>query len=215
MTPDPKDKATGQHKPTQNEDTPSATEDTTSATADTTSATADTTSATEYTTSATEDTTSATEDPTSATEESTSATEDNTPKRHHPVQEKDIKLLIETIQPAKIDEKIKPEKIVKSKHVNTSKEEQIKSKMTRKEIKKRMENVLERGDYKMKVGRLIFWDFGGQYVYYTTHQTFMTYRALFLVVFDGSTDLYDEVPDVLYFPGQHGTPTPAGMHCLR
>jgi GTPase SAR1 family protein len=67
----------------------------------------------------------------------------------------------------------------------------------------------------MKVGRLIFWDFGGQYVYYTTHQTFMTYRALFLVVFDGSTDLYDEMPDVLCFPGQHGTPTPAGMHCLR
>jgi hypothetical protein len=201
MTPDPKDKATGQHKPTQKEDTPSATEDTPSATKDITSATEDTTSATE-------DTTSATEDSTSATQDTTSATEDTTPKRHHPVQEKDIKLPTETIQPAKIDEKIKPEKIVKSKHVNTSK-------MTRKEIKKRMENILERGDYKMKVGRLIFWDFGGQYVYYTTHQTFMTYRALFLVVFDGSTDLYDEVPDVLCFPGQHGTPTPAGMHCLR
>jgi GTPase SAR1 family protein len=91
----------------------------------------------------------------------------------------------------------------------------MKPKMTRKEIKKQMENVLERGDYKMKVGRLIFWDFGGQYVYYTTHQTFMTYRALFLVVFDGSNDLYDEVSDVLCFPGQHGTPTPAGIHCLR
>ena len=87
--------------------------------------------------------------------------------------------------------------------------------MTKKAIKKKMENVLKKGDYKMKVGRLIFWDFGGQYVYYTTHQSFMTYRALFLVVFDGRTNLYDEVPDVLCFPGQYGTPTPAGMHCLR
>jgi hypothetical protein len=47
MTPDPRDKATGQNKPTQKEDTPSATEDTTSASEDTTSATEDTTSATD------------------------------------------------------------------------------------------------------------------------------------------------------------------------
>jgi hypothetical protein len=188
MTHDPKDKATGQNRPTQKEDTPSAKEDTTS-----------------------------------ATEDTTTATEDTTSKRHQPVEaipkEKDIKLptmvSTETTQPAKIDEKINPEKIVKSKHVKTSKPEKMKSKMTRKEIKKQMENVLERGDYIMKVGRLIFWDFGGQCVYYTTHQTFMTYRALFLVVFDGSKDLYDEVSDVLCFPGQHGTPTPAGIHCLR
>jgi hypothetical protein len=56
-----------------------------------------------------------TEDTTSATEATTSATEDTTSKRHHPVQEKDIKLptmvSTETTKPAKIDEKIKPEKI--------------------------------------------------------------------------------------------------------
>ncbi|CAC5392707.1 unnamed protein product [Mytilus coruscus] len=85
----------------------------------------------------------------------------------------------------------------------------MKSKMTREEIRKKMEKVLKSGNYKMKVGRLIFWDFGGQYVYYTTHQTFMTFRALFLVVFDGSKQLHEPVPDVLCFPGQHMTPTPA------
>ncbi|CAG2190455.1 unnamed protein product [Mytilus edulis] len=85
------------------------------------------------------------------------------------------------------------------------------TKMTKEEIRKRMEKVLKSGKYKMKVGRLIFWDFGGQYVYYTTHQTFMTFRALFLVVFDGSKRLNEEVPDVLCFPGQHMTPTPAGI----
>ncbi|CAC5386196.1 unnamed protein product [Mytilus coruscus] len=85
----------------------------------------------------------------------------------------------------------------------------MKAKMTREEIRKKMEKVLKSGNYKMKVGRLIFWDFGGQYVYYTTHQTFMTFRALFLVVFDGSKELHELVQDVLCFPGQHMTPTPA------
>ncbi|CAG2209483.1 unnamed protein product [Mytilus edulis] len=83
------------------------------------------------------------------------------------------------------------------------------TKMTKKEMRKKMEKVLKTGKYQMKVGRLIFWDFGGQYVYYTTHQTFMTFRALFLVVFDGSKGLNEEIPDVLCFPGQHMTPTPA------
>jgi hypothetical protein len=129
----------------------------------------------------------------------TTMTEDTTSKRHHPEQPIKLPMMVspETTYAAKVEEKSKQ------------------GKMTKKEIKKRMENVLKRGDFKMKIGRLMFWDFGGQYVYYTTHQTFMTYRALFLVVFDGSTDLYGEVPDVLCFPGQHGTPTPAGMHCLR
>jgi len=50
----------------------------------------------------------------------------------------------------------------------------------------------------MKIGRLIFWDFDGEYVYYTPHQTFMTYRVLFLIVLDGSKYMYDEVTDVLF-----------------
>ncbi|VDI83405.1 Hypothetical predicted protein [Mytilus galloprovincialis] len=88
-------------------------------------------------------------------------------------------------------------------------EKKMRTRMTKEEIRKKMEKVLKSGKYKMKVGRLIFWDFGGQYVYLTTHQTFMTFRALFLVVFDGSKDLHEQVPDVMCFPGQHMTPTPA------
>ncbi|CAC5416048.1 unnamed protein product [Mytilus coruscus] len=87
--------------------------------------------------------------------------------------------------------------------------QKMKAEMTNDQIRRKMEKVLKSGKYKMKVGRLIFWDFGGQYVYYTTHQTFMTYRALFLVVFDGSKGLHEQVYDVLCFPGQHMTPTPA------
>ncbi|CAG2247765.1 unnamed protein product [Mytilus edulis] len=81
----------------------------------------------------------------------------------------------------------------------------IEAKITKDNIRRKMENLLENGKYRMKVGRLIFWDFGGQYVYYTTHQTFMTYRALFLIVFDGSKGLHEQVPNVLCFPGQHLT----------
>ncbi|CAG2215695.1 unnamed protein product [Mytilus edulis] len=40
--------------------------------------------------------------------------------------------------------------------------QKIKSKMTEEEIRRKMEKVLKSGEYKMKVGRLIFWDFGGQ-----------------------------------------------------
>ncbi|CAG2230958.1 unnamed protein product [Mytilus edulis] len=96
---------------------------------------------------------------------------------------------------------------IESKKQQTKKK--MTTKMTKKEMRKKMEKVLKTGKYQMKVGRLIFWDFGGQYVYYTTHQTFMTFRALFLVVFDGSKGLNEEIPDVLCFPGQHMTPTPA------
>ncbi|XP_076116488.1 uncharacterized protein LOC143083957 [Mytilus galloprovincialis] len=85
----------------------------------------------------------------------------------------------------------------------------MRTRMTKEEIRRKMEKVLKSGKYKMKVGRLIFWDFGGQYVYLTTHQTFMTFRALFLVVFNGSKNLHEQVPDVMCFPGQHMTPTPA------
>ncbi|XP_071138156.1 uncharacterized protein [Mytilus edulis] len=88
-------------------------------------------------------------------------------------------------------------------------EKKMRTRMTKEEIRKKMEKVLKSGKYKMKVGRLIFWDFGGQYVYLTTHQTFMTFRALFLVIFDGSKNLHEQVRDVMCFPGQHMTPTPA------
>ncbi|CAG2239484.1 unnamed protein product [Mytilus edulis] len=100
-------------------------------------------------------------------------------------------------------------------HTVKQMEKKMRTRMTKEEIRKKMEKVLKSGKYKMKVGRLIFWDFGGQYVYLTTHQTFMTFRALFLVVFDGSKDLHEQVPDVMCFPGQHMTPTPAGnMHVI-
>ncbi|XP_013407220.1 uncharacterized protein LOC106171421 [Lingula anatina] len=41
--------------------------------------------------------------------------------------------------------------------------------------------------------KLSFWDFGGQHVFYTTHQTFLTSRAIYLLVMDLNKDMYAAV----------------------
>lgn len=48
------------------------------------------------------------------------------------------------------------------------------------------------------------WDFGGQDVFYTTHQTFLTYRGIYIIVFDGSRDLDDLAPGTESLPGCSG-----------
>ncbi|CAC5420855.1 unnamed protein product [Mytilus coruscus] len=112
-------------------------------------------------------------------------------------------------QQSKADQSVLPQPSSSMHLTKEQSKKTMKTKMTKDEIRKKMVEILRSGKYTMKVGRLIFWDFGGQYVYYTTHQTFMTFRALFLLVFDGSKGLHDQVLDVLCFPGQHMIPTPA------
>ena len=38
------------------------------------------------------------------------------------------------------------------------------------------------------------WDFGGQHLYYTSHQTFLSQRAIYVVTMDMSRDLDEELP---------------------
>ena len=38
-----------------------------------------------------------------------------------------------------------------------------------------------------------FWDFGGQWVYYTTHQSYLSKRCLFFLVFNLAKDLHGHV----------------------
>ncbi|KAL3888921.1 hypothetical protein ACJMK2_001281, partial [Sinanodonta woodiana] len=45
---------------------------------------------------------------------------------------------------------------------------------------------------------LALWDFAGQYVFYTTHQTFLTRRAIYLLVVDLSQQVTDLVDDECY-----------------
>ncbi|KAL3888111.1 hypothetical protein ACJMK2_000491 [Sinanodonta woodiana] len=46
---------------------------------------------------------------------------------------------------------------------------------------------------------LTIWDFAGQYAFYTTHQTFLTRRAIYLLVSDVSEQVTDLVTDDCYF----------------
>jgi GTPase SAR1 family protein len=54
------------------------------------------------------------------------------------------------------------------------------------------ETALENRDAKADVA---VWDFGGQFVFYTTHQMFLTYRGFYLLVLDIRNDLDDDILD--------------------
>ncbi|KAL3889053.1 hypothetical protein ACJMK2_001411 [Sinanodonta woodiana] len=49
---------------------------------------------------------------------------------------------------------------------------------------------------------LALWDFAGQYVFYTTHQTFLTRRAIYLLVVDLSQQVTDLVDDECYLDAE-------------
>ncbi|KAL3888283.1 hypothetical protein ACJMK2_000654 [Sinanodonta woodiana] len=51
---------------------------------------------------------------------------------------------------------------------------------------------------------LAFWDFAGQYAFYTTHQTFLTRRAIYLLVIDLSQKVTDLIKNDKYFPDAEG-----------
>ncbi|XP_071150123.1 uncharacterized protein [Mytilus edulis] len=88
-------------------------------------------------------------------------------------------------------------KQVKEVKVSISKEKLLE--MSSKVGKKQLHNK--------KIAPIIIWDFGGQDVFYSTHQTFLTYRAIYMVVLDGSRKLDDPCPYEKYLPGksQHKT----------
>ncbi|XP_052081086.1 probable serine/threonine-protein kinase roco4 [Mytilus californianus] len=73
-----------------------------------------------------------------------------------------------------------------------------------------LEESLKAGKKKLhqkKIAPVIIWDFGGQDVFYSTHQTFLTYRAIYLLVLDGSRKLDDPCPFEQYLPGKSGRKT--------
>ncbi|XP_052083242.1 uncharacterized protein LOC127720609 isoform X2 [Mytilus californianus] len=65
------------------------------------------------------------------------------------------------------------------------------------------------GQYKMKVVPIDLWDFGGQKVYYMTHQLFISSRGIFIIIFNGSKNINKEMSDLSYLPGQKGKKTTA------
>ncbi|KAL3854538.1 hypothetical protein ACJMK2_013803, partial [Sinanodonta woodiana] len=57
----------------------------------------------------------------------------------------------------------------------------------------KLENNME------EYAKLGLWDFAGQYVFYTTHQTFLSYRAVYLLVIDLSQHITALIQDECFF----------------
>jgi hypothetical protein len=64
--------------------------------------------------------------------------------------------------------------------------------------------------HRRKIVPVIIWDFGGQDVFYSTHQTFLTYRAIYMLVLDGSRTLDEPCPFEQHLPGKGGAKTQRG-----
>lgn len=75
------------------------------------------------------------------------------------------------------------------------------------EAYQRIIKLLRTGNYNEKIAPVDIWDFGGQDIYYVTHQLFICYRGTFILVFDGSKDLNEHMPVKSYLPGLSELPT--------
>ncbi|KAK3611542.1 hypothetical protein CHS0354_016474 [Potamilus streckersoni] len=67
------------------------------------------------------------------------------------------------------------------------------------------ENADKLGKDIVKYAALSVWDFAGQYAFYTTHQTFLTSRALYLLVIDLNQQITDPIKDDKCFLDTDGT----------
>ncbi|XP_063448209.1 uncharacterized protein LOC134727752 [Mytilus trossulus] len=84
---------------------------------------------------------------------------------------------------------------------------EIKVSITEKHI---LEQSLRVGKKKLNqrhIAPVIIWDFGGQDIFYSTHQSFLSYRAIYLIVLDGSRTLDDPCQFDQYLPGKSGPKT--------
>ena len=106
----------------------------------------------------------------------------------------------------------KPSLITKIKKIfGVSKDvEEMKMSLTKEKYLEKSFKVGKMQLHNRKLVPVIIWDFGGQDVFYSTHQTFLTYRALYIIVLDGSRNLDDPCPFEQYLPGKSGTKTPRG-----
>lgn len=55
-------------------------------------------------------------------------------------------------------------------------------------------------------------DFGGQSTFYSTHQSFFTYRGIYILVVNGSKDLDEEIETEMFIPGRYGKQSTRGIH---
>ncbi|CAC5384010.1 unnamed protein product [Mytilus coruscus] len=89
----------------------------------------------------------------------------------------------------------------------TKKVGEVKVSITKEKLLKMSSKVGRKKLQSKKIAPIIIWDFGGQDVFYSTHQTFLTYRAIYMIVLDGSRQLDDPCIGDQYLPGKTGQKT--------
>ncbi|XP_076088218.1 uncharacterized protein LOC143058629 [Mytilus galloprovincialis] len=73
--------------------------------------------------------------------------------------------------------------------------------MSEDEIIKLIRSECNKGNYEMIIVPIDLWDFGGQKIYHLTHQLFISSRGTFVLIFNGSKGIHDEIPDYTDLPG--------------
>ncbi|VDI40873.1 Hypothetical predicted protein [Mytilus galloprovincialis] len=76
--------------------------------------------------------------------------------------------------------------------------------MSEEEIIKLVRSQCTLGQYEMVIVPIDLWDFGGQKIYHMTHQLFITSRGTFLLIFNGSRGVHEDIPDYTELPGCQG-----------
>ncbi|CAG2210103.1 unnamed protein product [Mytilus edulis] len=76
--------------------------------------------------------------------------------------------------------------------------------MSEEEIIKLVRSQCTLGQYEMVVVPIDLWDFGGQKIYHLTHQLFVTSRGTFLLIFNGSRDIHENISEYTELPGCQG-----------
>ncbi|XP_076088919.1 uncharacterized protein LOC143059323 [Mytilus galloprovincialis] len=89
----------------------------------------------------------------------------------------------------------------------TKQVKEVKVSITKESFLEKSSKVGKKKLHNRKIAPIIIWDFGGQDVFYSTHQTFLTYRAIYIIVLDGSRTLDDPCPYEQYLPGKSGHKT--------
>ncbi|XP_063417521.1 uncharacterized protein LOC134700080 [Mytilus trossulus] len=89
----------------------------------------------------------------------------------------------------------------------TKQVKEVKVSITKESFLEKSSKVGKKKLHYRKIAPIIIWDFGGQDVFYSTHQTFLTYRAIYILVLDGSRQLDDPCPYEQYLPGKSGHKT--------
>ncbi|VDI33661.1 Hypothetical predicted protein [Mytilus galloprovincialis] len=89
----------------------------------------------------------------------------------------------------------------------TKRVKEVKVSITKEKFLGKSSKVGKKKLHNKNIAPIIIWDFGGQDVFYSTHQTFLTYRAIYIIVLDGSRTLDDPCPCEQYLPGKSGHKT--------